>query len=207
MYCEPKHRGTDAHRERTGRCAMNAGQRVENAGLVHLTNRAGHAGPLLHELTMQRRPKRDVYGRAIRLGPTVTSAYQAARVLAPVLAFEATEVFGVLCLTAPRRVIGWYEVSRGSIDTVSAAPRDVFRMALLSNAAALILVHNRPSGDRHRRSGCRLRPGSPRRRSGLLHSALCNLERGFRAVLCFAPLCLPRTPYALGGLRLQGVFG
>jgi DNA repair protein RadC len=77
----------------------------------------------------------------------VTNAYQAARVLAPVLAFEATEVFGVLCLTAPRRVIGWHEISRGSVDSAWAAPRDVFRMALLSNAAALILAHNHPSGE------------------------------------------------------------
>jgi DNA repair protein RadC len=110
-------------------------------------DRAGHMGPLLHELTMQHRPKRDADGRAIRLGPAVTNAYQAARALARFLAFEATEVFGVLCLTAPRRVIGWHEVSRGSVDTVWAAPRDVFRTALLSNAAALILAHNHPSGE------------------------------------------------------------
>ena len=126
---------------------MNTGEQVENRGLVHLTDRAGHTGPLLHELTMQHRPKRDADGRAIRLGPAVTNAYQAARVLARFLAFEATEVFGVLCLTAPRRVIGWHEVSRGSVDTVWAAPRDVFRTALLSNAAALILAHNHPSGE------------------------------------------------------------
>jgi DNA repair protein RadC len=96
---------------------------------------------------MQHRPKRDADGRTIRLGPAVTNAYQAARVLARFLAFEASEVFGVLCLTAPRRVIGWHEVSRGSVDTVCAAPREVFRTALLSNAAALILAHNHPSGE------------------------------------------------------------
>lgn len=126
---------------------MNTGRQVENVSLVHLTDHAAQAGPLLHELTVQHRPKRDADGRAIRLGPAVTSAYQAARVLARILAFEATEVFGVLCLTAHRRVIGWHEVSRGSIDTVWAAPRDVFRMALFSNAAALILAHNHPSGE------------------------------------------------------------
>jgi DNA repair protein RadC len=126
---------------------MNTERQVESANLVHLTDHAAQTGPLLHELTLQHRPKRDADGRAIRLGAAVTSTYQAARVLARILAFEATEVFGVLCLTAPRRVIGWHEVSRGSIDTVSAAPRDVFRMALFSNAAALILAHNHPSGE------------------------------------------------------------
>ena len=33
------------------------------------------------------------------------------------------------------------------LDTVWAAPRDVFRTALLSNASALILAHNHPSGE------------------------------------------------------------
>lgn len=126
---------------------MNTAPHVEYPGVVHFTRRAWHTGPLLHELTMQQRPKRDADGRAIPLGPAVMNAYQAACVLARFLAFEATEVFGVLCLTATRRVIGWHEVSRGSVDSVWASPRDVFRTALLSNAAALILAHNHPSGE------------------------------------------------------------
>jgi hypothetical protein len=40
---------------------------------------------------MQHRVKRDADGRAIRLGPAVTNAYQAARVLARFLAFEEPE--------------------------------------------------------------------------------------------------------------------
>lgn len=96
---------------------------------------------------MQHRPKRDADGRAIRLGPAVTNAYETARALARFLAFEATEVFGVLCLTPSRRVIGWHEVSRGSVGRVCLTPSDVFRTALLANAAAVILAHNHPSGE------------------------------------------------------------
>ena len=96
---------------------------------------------------MQHRLKRDANGRPLHLGPAVTNAYQAAKLLGPLLAFEAAEVFGVLCLTARSRVIGWYEVSRGSINSAWVAPRDVFRAAMLSNAASLILAHNHPSGE------------------------------------------------------------
>jgi DNA repair protein RadC len=126
---------------------MSARLHIDYPGVVWATERTRHPIPLLRELTMQQRVKRDGEGRAIQLGPVVANAYQAARVLARFLACEATEVFGILCLTAQRRVIGWHEVSRGSIDTVWAAPGDVFRMALLSNAAALILAHNHPSGE------------------------------------------------------------
>jgi DNA repair protein RadC len=97
---------------------MNAQKQVEYHGVVGITDAAAPTAPWLHELTMQHRPKRDADGRAIRLGPAVTNAYQAARFLGQILAFEDTEVFGVLCLTTPRRVIGWHEVSRGTIDGV-----------------------------------------------------------------------------------------
>jgi DNA repair protein RadC len=38
-------------------------------------------------------------------------------------------------------------VSRGTIDATLAYPREVFRAALLSNAARIIVAHNHPSGD------------------------------------------------------------
>jgi DNA repair protein RadC len=120
---------------------------LRRSGVVHFTDRVERSGPLLHELTMQHRLKRDAEGRPLHLGPVVTNPYQAAKLLAHLLAFEAAEVFGVLCLTARSRVIGWYEVSRGSVNSVSVSPRDVFRAAMLSNAASLILAHNHPSGE------------------------------------------------------------
>ena len=44
-------------------------------------------------------------------------------------------------------LIAYHEVVRGSLDMVIVQPREVFRGALLANAAALILAHNHPSGD------------------------------------------------------------
>jgi len=38
-------------------------------------------------------------------------------------------------------------VSVGSLDGSPVRPRDVFRIALLKNAASIVLAHNHPSGD------------------------------------------------------------
>ena len=36
---------------------------------------------------------------------------------------------------------------QGTLDTLLVHPREVFRVAIAENAAALLLVHNHPSGD------------------------------------------------------------
>lgn len=57
------------------------------------------------------------------------------------------EVFSVLFLDTQHRVIRFEEMFRGTIDTASVYPREVLKAALAYNAAAVILVHNHPSGD------------------------------------------------------------
>ena len=57
------------------------------------------------------------------------------------------EVFQVLLLDARHRLLRWVTVSKGTIDAALVHPRDVFRTAIRQNAAAVILVHNHPSGD------------------------------------------------------------
>ena len=60
---------------------------------------------------------------------------------------EPSEVFVILCLTTKDRVIAFHEVSRGTLDSVPAHPREVFTAAVLSHSAAIIACHNHPSGD------------------------------------------------------------
>jgi DNA repair protein RadC len=43
--------------------------------------------------------------------------------------------------------IAFRELSRGTLDSASIYPREVVKLALPCNAAAVILVHNHPSGD------------------------------------------------------------
>lgn len=60
---------------------------------------------------------------------------------------DAEESLRVLFLDARNRLIRDEVMSRGSIKDVSIYPRTVMRRALDLGAAALILVHNHPSGD------------------------------------------------------------
>jgi DNA repair protein RadC len=58
------------------------------------------------------------------------------------------EVFHVLLLNVRRRLINEpVKISDGTLDTILVHPREVFRTAIASNAAAIVLVHNHPSGD------------------------------------------------------------
>jgi DNA repair protein RadC len=57
------------------------------------------------------------------------------------------ECLVVLLLNTRRRVKGHHIVSLGTIDTILVHPREVFRVAIIANAAAIVLAHNHPSGD------------------------------------------------------------
>ncbi|MFN9213592.1 MAG: JAB domain-containing protein, partial [Gemmatimonadota bacterium] len=55
--------------------------------------------------------------------------------------------FHVAILDAQHRLDRDITVSRGVLDASLVHPREVFREAIAERAAALILVHNHPSGD------------------------------------------------------------
>jgi DNA repair protein RadC len=57
------------------------------------------------------------------------------------------EMFVVLLLDGKNQVLGFNVVSVGSLTAALVHPREVFKPAILANAASLILVHGHPSGD------------------------------------------------------------
>ena len=57
------------------------------------------------------------------------------------------EKFWVLCLNRKNRLIKQVEVSSGTATAALAHPREVFRAAIREAAAAVVCVHNHPSGD------------------------------------------------------------
>ena len=57
------------------------------------------------------------------------------------------ECFVVLFLNTRRRVKGHEFVSTGTLDTLLVHPREVFRAAIGLASAAIIIMHNHPSGD------------------------------------------------------------
>lgn len=63
------------------------------------------------------------------------------------LAHERREL--VLCLFLDRRnrLISEKEMSRGTIDHAPVYPREIAKAAIMEDAAAVIIVHNHPSGD------------------------------------------------------------
>ncbi|MBP0047113.1 DNA repair protein RadC [Marinobacterium sp. AK62] len=68
------------------------------------------------------------------------------RYLATRLRHEPREVFACLLLDNRHRVIRYEALFYGTINAASVHPREVVKLALAHNAAALILAHNHPSG-------------------------------------------------------------
>ncbi|MCX6894084.1 MAG: DNA repair protein RadC [Verrucomicrobia bacterium] len=57
------------------------------------------------------------------------------------------ETLQVLLLNTRKRLIRVEEAIDGTIDQLLVHPREVFKMAIAANAAAIVLAHNHPSGD------------------------------------------------------------
>lgn len=60
---------------------------------------------------------------------------------------EKNEVFEVIYVSAKNRLIRSERLAEGTIDRAAVYPRRVIEGALKANAAAVIFVHNHPSGD------------------------------------------------------------
>lgn len=74
------------------------------------------------------------------------SPYMVRRYLAGKLRHEPREVFACLLLDNRHRVIRYEALFYGTINATSVHPREVVKLALSHNAAAVILAHNHPSG-------------------------------------------------------------
>jgi len=77
----------------------------------------------------------------------VNDSYDVAGILRRYLEHEDREHFVTLMLDVRNRVIGIHTVSIGNLNSAIVSPREVFKAAILANAASIILGHNHPSGD------------------------------------------------------------
>lgn len=80
-------------------------------------------------------------------GRALTDPKQVFEHLQTLLQHLEHEVFALLLLDSKHRVITFRDLFRGTLDGASVYPREVVKTALEYNAAAVILVHNHPSGD------------------------------------------------------------
>lgn len=77
----------------------------------------------------------------------VRSSAGVSSIAADLLRGEDQEVVLAFHLDTNNRIQGYHEVARGSLNGAIVMPREVFRTAIVNGAAAVILVHNHPSGD------------------------------------------------------------
>ena len=80
-------------------------------------------------------------------GRTLTDPKQVFSHLQTLLQYHEYEVFALLLLDTKHRVVSFQELFRGTLDGACVYPREVVKIALEHNAAAVILVHNHPSDD------------------------------------------------------------
>lgn len=85
-------------------------------------------------------------GESLRRGAPLTDPVATRRYLIAQLRDRAHEVFCCLYLDNRHRVIAFEELFHGTLDGTSVHPREVLRKVLGHNAAAVIFVHNHPSG-------------------------------------------------------------
>jgi DNA repair protein RadC len=88
-----------------------------------------------------------VHERTEILKPVVEDVEDAAAVISEYLAHEDREHFVVLMLDAKNKVLGIHTASIGTLMAALVEPREVFKAAILANAASIVVGHNHPSGD------------------------------------------------------------
>ena len=70
----------------------------------------------------------------------------AVRILGQEMAQYSREVFAVIHIDAQHRPICATYTSMGMVNRVNVHPRETFQAAILANAAAVVVLHNHPSG-------------------------------------------------------------
>lgn len=85
--------------------------------------------------------------RVGEFGPALCCAGDIAAALGAELAALDREHFFALHLDAKNRLVSRELVSIGHLTAALVHPREVFKAAILANAASIAFVHNHPSGD------------------------------------------------------------
>ena len=77
----------------------------------------------------------------------VASPEDVAAIYSPLMRDLKKEIFKVVLLNTANVIVGDYTVSEGGLAASIVEPRGVFQKAILENAAAIICLHNHPSGN------------------------------------------------------------
>ena len=77
----------------------------------------------------------------------VTSPQEIADIFIPILRDENKEKFIVVCLNSANKIIKYETISIGNLNSSIVHPREIFKVAIDSSSASIILIHNHPSGN------------------------------------------------------------
>ncbi len=77
----------------------------------------------------------------------ITSPNDIADIFIPVLRDELKERFIVVCLSSANKIIKHETISIGNLNSSIVHPREVFKVAIDTSSASIILIHNHPSGN------------------------------------------------------------
>lgn len=77
----------------------------------------------------------------------VCSPNDAYEVAAEMIEDEDREVFLVMMLNTKNRIVAMHRAHVGSLNASIVHPREVFKAAILNNAASIVVSHQHPSGD------------------------------------------------------------
>jgi DNA repair protein RadC len=116
--------------------------RVQGSRLKELCRRLSWSAPTMVEIKVVRERRRGYSPRRpLQSAREVFEAFRSH--------FEPLdrEQFVTVILDGRNQVVGFNVVSTGTLTSSLVHPREVFKAAILANAAAIILVHNHPSGD------------------------------------------------------------
>ena len=99
---------------------------------------------LMAAFNLARRLVREVYAGS----PVLDTPDAVASLMREEARLYPAEMFQVILLNTRRRLVNTpVKIADGTLDTILVHPREVFRPAIAANAAAIVLVHNHPSGD------------------------------------------------------------
>ena len=121
---------------------------LASRSLDSLTKEAGigkdKAATLLAAFEMSRRIQSQ---SKISSNKKITSPQDIAEIFIPILRDEVKEKFIVVCLNSSNKVIKNETISIGNLNSSVVHPREIFKVAIDSLSASIILIHNHPSGN------------------------------------------------------------
>ena len=120
---------------------------LDRAPFCRLCARAGMGPAKAAQIKAALELARRMHGRPLEPRARLGSARDVFRHYGARLSGLRHETFWVVLLDVKNRIIGEAKVSEGSLSSAIVHPREVFRPAIEESAAAVILVHNHPSGE------------------------------------------------------------